>query len=97
MPNRPRLIVPVTPNPADQAALFQMKQEFYLERVNQFSNDNRNYYSEHFADRVTRIYLELVSRGVFADDQNNECRDPTQLETMRDCAKQIHDAADKLP
>jgi len=97
LPNQPVLSVPMAQNPADQAALYQFKVQFYRKAIDQFNSETSTYYSKHFADRVTKKYLELKDRGVFSDDLNNDCRNPMFLEVMAMCAKQLSDAAEKLP
>jgi hypothetical protein len=94
--NRPVLTVPVMPDPEQQREMYEFKQQFYQKSLAQFNADLRAYYSEHFADRVTKITLELKSQGVYVG-RDDSCRNPLFLEVYQLCAEQIKQAALKLP
>jgi len=88
--NRPYLTVPTG---ADRT-LYEFKIQSFQRQQDQFNQDIRAYWSDHFSDNVTKMVLELRKQNVFSGDV---CQNPLFLEMYANCANHIKDSALKLP
>jgi hypothetical protein len=86
------------PTPEQQHEMYEHEMQRHQEVTAQFNSDVRIYYSEHFADRVTEITLELKANGVYpSSSEEDVCHDPLLIEVYKLCAEKIKEAALKLP